>query len=75
MYDCLNYVWMVLLYLVEMDFLFEIDLDVYVEFFLGNWVVNKNINILFCVFGVDYVFEYVNCLMKVYGGLVGIIFN
>lgn len=74
-YDCMNYVWMIFLYFVEMKFLKIIDFDIEVEFQNGNWVVNKNEMVLFCVFGVDNVLEYVNCFMKVSGGLVGIIFN
>lgn len=37
--------------------------------------MNKNVEVLFCVIGVDNVFEYKNCFMKVFGGLVGIILN
>lgn len=65
---------MIFLYLVEMNFLL-INFEVYVVFLLGDWVVNKNFIVLFCVFGLDYGFEYVNWLMKVNGGLVGIMFN
>lgn len=74
-YDMLNYVCMVFVYLVEMKIVKEIDLEIYQEFQNGNWVVNKNLKVVFCVVGVDYVFEYVNRLMKVLGGLIGIMLN
>lgn len=74
-YDMLNYVRMIFVYLVELEIVKGIDFEIYQEFQNGNWVVNKNAKVVFCVVGVDYVFEYVNRLIKVLGGLIGITLN
>lgn len=52
-----------------------IRFEIYREFIIGNWVVNKNKEVFFCVVGGDIVLEYFNWFMKVFGGFVGIILN
>ena len=74
-HDRLNYARMTPLYLAEMKTLPETDPDIYREFKDGNWVVNKNPNVPFSGFGIDYGLEHINRSMKVSGGLVGITQN
>ena len=45
------------------------------EFVKGNWVVNKNPDVVFCALGGDNALEHVNRSMKVTGGLTGITLN
>lgn len=66
---------MIPLYLAEMKMLEESDPELYQEFVVGNWVVNKNPNVSLCGLGADHALEQINLSMKVSGGSVGISLN
>ena len=66
---------MIPVYLADMDKGRERDNDIYVEFLSGNWVVNKNPSVPFCVIGADHALEHINRSMKVVGGRTGITLN
>ena len=74
-HDMLNYLCTIPVYLVEMQMLHELDPEIYVEFKLGNWVLNKNANAPFCAVSPDNALEHVNRSLKVSGGVVGIMLN
>ena len=73
-HDKQKYARLVPLYLAEMTALQTIDPDIYQEFMVGNFTVNKN-PIPFCAVGVDHALEHINRMMKVTGGFVGITQN
>ena len=62
-------------YLAEMSSLNEGDPEIHEELTLGNWLVNKNAQVLFCPAGADNALKHKECSMKVSGGLVGITLN
>ena len=66
---------MIPVYLAQMSSLKASDPEIYDEFPQGNWVVNKNAEVLFCAKGADNVLEHKKRSMKVSGGLVGITLN
>lgn len=59
-YGKICYLRMIFFYLVEMVFFELLDFEIYREFIIGNWVVNKNKEVFFCVVGGDIVLEYFN---------------
>jgi len=56
-----NYARMIPLYLAEIQMLQVTDPEKYEEFLEGNWVVNKNLRVLFCALGADHALEEINC--------------
>ena len=74
-HDRLVYALMIPLYLADMENLQRASPAIYKEFCQGNWVVNKNPDVAFCVLGADHALEHVNRSMKVSGGLIGITLN
>ena len=73
-HDKQKYARLVPLYLAEMTALQTTNPDIYQEFMVGNFTVNKN-PIPFCAVGVDHALEHINRMMKVTGGFVGIAQN
>ena len=71
----LNYAWMIPVYLADMEALKQSDAEIYGEFLISNWVVNKNQHVPFCAVGADHALEHINRSMKVSDGLVGITLN
>ena len=52
---------MIPLYLAEIKMLQVTDPEKYEEFLEGNWVVNKNLRVLFCALGADRALEEIYC--------------
>ncbi len=62
------------MYLADTKALANSDPETWEELKEGNWVVNKS-SVPFCAFGPDHAFEHMNRMMKVLGGLTGIILS
>ena len=74
-HERLVYVRMIPLYLADVENLQRAFPEIYKEFCQGNWVVNKNPEVLFCVLGADHALEHVNHSMRVSDRLIGITLN
>ena len=74
-HDKLNYARIIPLHLAEMESLETEAPEVLNMFQQGNWVVNKNLKVPFCVIGADHALEHINRSMKVSGGFVSITLN